>query len=67
MNEKIPEKKHWRMNWSERDVKKLEETALYFRAKGARDMLTAWRAAEQTYLEQYRHNLRRVPGSGTQR
>lgn len=49
---KPPEKKHWRGEWDEYQVKKIMELAATYRAKYGVDSRSAWSAAERDFCDQ---------------
>lgn len=61
--DKPPDKKHWRGNWDEYQVKEINSLARTYRSNYGVDMRTAWMAAEQEFSDQtdprFRKALRR--------
>lgn len=59
-----PDKKEWRKDWDDHEVKELLQLAVEYRSRGAIDDRAAWRAAEETYIPQTSPWLRKAQRSG---
>ena len=58
--DKLPDKKLWRGDWDEYQIKTIYGLAKTYRARFGVPMETAWRQAEQEFCDQRDPNFRRA-------